>query len=231
MIEFIRVALRNGLSVNLISVPRDANKRPGMTGQSDDEPIKEDERALQLTGDSRMTQSVESIWHQFGSQLRRRARTRLRQYGLVGQAESMDICNDVMAEMTRGFNARGVTPDDALAYLLRAIDNQVLDTFRRLVRQCRDFRRNEAKSIDELPVATQDQSPSQIALHREVIERIQELLNRDDALAVSMMLVNCDWQEIGQKLGVKADTVRMRVRRALERVREEIGLTDGESDD
>ena len=79
MIEFIRVALRNGLSVNLISVPRDANKRPGMTGQSDDEPIKEDERALQLTGDSRMTQSVESIWHQFGSQLRRRARTRLRQ--------------------------------------------------------------------------------------------------------------------------------------------------------
>ena len=231
MIEFIRVALRNGLSVNLISVPRDANKRLGMTGQSDDEPIKEDERALQLTGDSRMTQSVESIWHQFGSQLRRRARTRLRQYGLVGQAESMDICNDVMAEMTRGFNARGVTPDDALAYLLRAIDNQVLDTFRRLVRPCRDFPRNEAKSIDELPVATQDQSPSQIALHREVIERIQELLNRDDALAVSMMLENRDWHEIGQKLGVKADTVRMRVRRALERVREEIGLTDGESDD
>ncbi|MGI9469030.1 MAG: RNA polymerase sigma factor [Rubripirellula sp.] len=176
------------------------------------------------------SESVEAIWRHFGDQFRRRARTRLRQYGLTGQAESMDICNDVMAEMTRGFNANGVTPDDALAYVLRAIDNQVLDTFRRLARQCRDFRRNEPVSVDELPVVNQGHSPSQIALHREVIARIQALLNDEDALAVSMMLENRGWQEIGESLGVKPDTVRMRVRRALERVREEIGFREGDSD-
>ena len=176
------------------------------------------------------SESVEAIWRQFGDQFRRRARTRLRQYGLTGQAESMDICNDVMAEMTRGFNANGVTPDDALAYVLRAIDNQVLDTFRRLARQCRDFRRNEPVSVDELHVVNQGHSPSQIALHREVIARIQALLNDEDALAVSMMLENRGWQEIGESLGVKPDTVRMRVRRALERVREEIGFREGDSD-
>ncbi|MCP4941259.1 MAG: hypothetical protein GY924_04670 [Planctomycetaceae bacterium] len=179
---------------------------------------------------SRESQSVEAIWRQFGDQFRRRARTRLRQYGLTGQAESMDICNDVMAEMTRGFNANGVTPDDALAYVLRAIDNQVLDTFRRLARQCRDFRRNEPVPVDELPVVNQGHSPSQIALHREVIARIKDLLNDEDALAVSMMLENRDWIEIGKSLGVKPDTVRMRVRRALERVREEIGFREGDSD-
>ncbi|HBV62870.1 MAG TPA: hypothetical protein DEF45_07600 [Rhodopirellula sp.] len=180
---------------------------------------------------SRESQSVEAIWCQFGDQFRRRARTRLRQYGLTGQAESMDICNDVMAEMTRGFNAAGVTPDDALAYVLRAIDNQVLDTFRRLARQCRDFRRNELVPVDELPVVNQGHSPSQIALHREVIARIKALLNDEDALAVSMMLENRDWIEIGESLGVKPDTVRMRVKRALERVREEIGFREGDSDD
>ncbi len=77
-------------------------------------------------------QPLESVWIRFGDQLRRRARTRLRQYGLSGQAESMDICNDVMADMTRRHANQPVTPDDALAYLLRAIDNQVLDTFRTL---------------------------------------------------------------------------------------------------
>ena len=175
--------------------------------------------------------SVEAIWCQFGDQFRRRARTRLRQYGLTGQAESMDICNDVMVEMAKGFNAKDLMPDDALAYVLRAIDNQVLDTFRRLARKCRDFRRNEPMPVDELPFANQGGSPSQVALHREVIDRIQALLNDEDALAVSMMLENRGWQEIGESLGVKPDAIRMRVRRALDRVREEIGFRGGDSDD
>jgi RNA polymerase sigma factor (sigma-70 family) len=201
-----------------------------MTGQSERGPISDKKIVSASDRWSNESQSVEAIWHQFGEQFRRRARTRLRQYGLTGQAESMDICNDVMAEMAKGFNAKGVTPDDALAYVLRAIDNQVLDTFRRLARQCRDFRRNEPVPVDELPVANQGHSASQIALHREVIARIKALLNEEDALAVSMMLENRDWNEIGESLGVKPDTVRMRVRRALERVREEIGFRDGESD-
>ncbi|MCH1440382.1 MAG: sigma-70 family RNA polymerase sigma factor [Rubripirellula sp.] len=175
--------------------------------------------------------SVEAMWCQFGDQFRRRARTRLRQYGLTGQAESMDICNDVMVEMAKGFNTKNFTPDDALAYVLRAIDNQVLDTFRRLARKCRDFRRNESMPVDELPFANQGRSPSQVALHREVIARIQSLLNDEDALAVGMMLENRGWQEIGESLGVKPDAIRMRVRRALDRVREEIGFHDGDAND
>ena len=202
-----------------------------MTGQNERRPTSGENAGPDPNRWSRESQSVEAIWHQFGDQFRRRARTRLRQYGLTGQAESMDICNDVMAEMARGFNAKGVTPDDALAYVLRAIDNQVLDTFRRLARQCRDFRRNEPVPVDELSVANRGNSPSQIALHREVIARIKDLLNEEDALAVSMMLENRDWNEIGESLGVRPDTVRMRVRRALDRVREEIGFRDGEHDD
>lgn len=175
--------------------------------------------------------SVAELWCQFGDQFRRRARTRLRQYGLNGQAESMDICNDVIVEMAKGFNENGCTPNDALAYVMRAIDNQVLDTFRRLARKCRDFRRNEPMPVDELPFTKQGRSPSQVALHREVIARIQALLNEDDALAVSMMLENHGWQEIGESLGVKPDAIRMRVRRALDRVREQIGFRVGDSDD
>lgn len=176
--------------------------------------------------DGNSAQPLDAVWHRFGDQLRRRARTRLRQYGLTGQAESMDICNDVMADMARQYGDRGVTPEDVLAYVLRAIDNQVLDTFRTLARQCRDFRRNELTPVDDMIVANREVTPSQIALRREVLARIRSMLTEADAKAIDMMLENRDWNEIGRALGLKADTARMRVRRALDRVRREIRCGD-----
>ncbi len=171
-------------------------------------------------------QPLEAVWRRFGDQLRRRARTRLRQYGLTGQAESMDICNDVMADLARRYGERAIGPDDLLAYILRAIDNQVLDTFRTLARQCRDFRRNEVMPVEEMTVANHETTPSQIALRREVVTRIREMLSDEEAQAVDMMLENRDWNEIGESLGLRADTARMRVRRALDRVRRDIGFSD-----
>lgn len=175
---------------------------------------------------SNSAQPLELVWRQFGDQLRRRARTRLRQYGLTGQAESMDICNDVMADLARRDENREVTADDALAYVLRAIDNQVLDTFRTLARQCRDFRRNAGTPVDDIRLEQPQSTPSQVALRREVIEKIRSMLSPEDAVAIDMMLENRSWEEIGQRLGIKADTARMRVRRALERVRSEIGVSE-----
>jgi DNA-directed RNA polymerase specialized sigma24 family protein len=138
----------------------------------------------------------------------------------------MDICNDVMADLARREGGQAIGPDDILAYIMRAIDNQVLDTFRTLARQCRDFRRNEAAPVEEMKVANREASPSQIALRREVVTRIRGMLGAEDAKAVDMMLENRDWNEIGEALGLKADTARMRVRRALDRVRRDIGITE-----
>ncbi len=99
----------------------------------------------QNVGDASSCESppLDVVWQKFGAQFRRRARTRLRQYGLTGQTESMDICNDVMVDLARQVDTRGLDADDVLAYIMRAIDNQVMDTFRTLARHCRDFRRNE----------------------------------------------------------------------------------------
>lgn len=138
----------------------------------------------------------------------------------------MDICNDVMADLVRQFDGQGMTPDDVLSYILRAIDNQVLDTFRTLARQCRDFRRNETLPVDERTIDKFQTSPSQITLRREVLAKIRAMLSEQDAQAIDMMLENRDWNEIGEKLGMKPDTVRMRIRRALDRVRRDIGIAE-----
>ncbi|MDM4017480.1 RNA polymerase sigma factor [Roseiconus lacunae] len=172
--------------------------------------------------------SLDEVWNAFGSQLRRRARTRLRQYGLTGQTESMDICNEVMVDLARRSDADQLTAEDILSYILRAIDNEVVDTFRTLARHCRDFRRNESTPVEDIKLRTEQTSPSQVALRREVADRVRSILGEQDAVAVDMMLENRDWSEIGERLGVKADTARMRVRRALQRVRDEIGLRESE---
>ncbi len=193
-----------------------------MTAQSDSGDIARNSLD-QAASDCQQKRSLAVIWTRFEDQLRRRARTKLRQYGLAGQAESMDICNDVMADLTRRFGDSEMTSEDVLAYILKAIDNQVLDTFRLLARQCRDFRRNELTSVEQLPVPHSQSTPSQLALRREVVDRIRSSLSDADARAVDMMLENRDWIEIGAALGVKPDTVRMRVRRAIDQVRKEIG--------
>ncbi len=168
---------------------------------------------------------LDVVWQKFGAQFRRRARTRLRQYGLTGQTESMDICNDVMVDLARRADKQALAADDVLAYIMRAIDNQVLDTFRTLARHCRDFRRNEATPIEEMRMPQQATTPSQVVLRREVVARIRTMLGPRDSVAIDMMLENRDWNEIGQALGLQADAARMRVRRALEKVRRELGLT------
>ncbi len=174
--------------------------------------------------------TIDALWREFGEQLRRRARTRLRQYGLSGQAESMDICNDVMAELAQRESANPLQCDDVLAYVLRAIDHQVLDTFRTLARQCRDFRRVDSMPIEDARPADQHTSPSQMALRRELLEKVREMLSVVDRQALEMMLENRDWNEIGIALGMRPDTARMRVRRAIQRVREEMGVRDSDDE-
>ena len=186
----------------------------------------QDDSKLTTQADDLKPHSLDEVWRRYGEQLRRRARTRLRQYGLSGQAESMDICNDVMADFIRRANVNNVAVDDIMSYIMRAIDNQVLDTFRTLARQCRDFRRVDATSVEEMPLGTVSPTPSQIAIRGEVIDRVRQLLGPEDAKAVDMMLENRDWKEIGAAIGIEPDAARMRVRRALDRVRKLIAVTD-----
>ncbi|MEO1618065.1 MAG: hypothetical protein AAFV88_19585 [Planctomycetota bacterium] len=172
--------------------------------------------------------SLEEVWTTFGSQLRRRARTRLRQYGLTGQTESMDICNEVMVDLAKRSDADQLTADDILSYVLRAIDNEVVDTFRTLARHCRDFRRNEGTPVEDIKLRGEQTSPSQIALRKEIADRVRSILGEHDGIAIDMMLENRDWLEIGERLGVKPDTARMRVRRALDRARDELGFSENQ---
>ncbi|MEM6691817.1 MAG: hypothetical protein AAF664_20480 [Planctomycetota bacterium] len=130
----------------------------------------------------------------------------------------MDVCNDVMVDLAKSqMNAASI--EEALAYVNRAIDNQVTDIFRSLARQCRDFRRTENSPVEDLRLASQSSTASQVALRKEIVEKVRSLLDANDAKALDLMLENREWNEIGEILKIKPDTARMRVRRAIAKVR------------
>lgn len=168
------------------------------------------------------TAAVAEIWEHFGDDLRRRARTRLRQYGITHEAESMDICNAVMMDLVKQGQVPLNQPQEMVHYMLRAIDNQVKDAFRQLSRQRRDFRRTDKQPVEYHGVADQQSSPSMHLFRREIFSRIAEQLPESDRPMIQWVLENYGWDEIGVRLGIEPDTARMRFQRAVRRVRDQM---------
>ena len=162
--------------------------------------------------------AVEAIWDSFGPDLRRRARTRLRQYGMLGHTEAMDICNAVLLDLVKQVKIRINNPKDLMKYIRRAIDNQVRDEFKMLTRQRRDIRRNEMQPVEQHNLHMDRSSPSQIMIRNEIFERIIRHLGPGGDELLSLVMQEFSWEEIGRRMRSKPDTVRMRWKRAVKAI-------------
>ena len=164
-------------------------------------------------------EALDRIWNSFGPDLQRRARTRLRQYGMLGHTDSMDICNAVLLDLVRQERFEIKNPLDLMKYIRRAIDNQVRDEFKRLTRDRRDVRRNEAFPVENHRLENNKSSPSHIMIRNEIFERVVRQLGHDGEQLVALVLKEYSWEEIGRKLNMSADAARMRWNRAVKSVR------------
>jgi DNA-directed RNA polymerase specialized sigma24 family protein len=169
-------------------------------------------------------EALADVWRWLGEDLRRRARTRLRQYGIAGQAESMDICNAVLTDLAKQGQINLQRADDLPGYVMRAIDNEVRDVFRQLSRERRDFRRVEPQPVEEHRVAQDAHTASQALLRREILDRVRSEIGPQHEAIVDLVLAGHEWSEIGSILKIAADTARMRYRRALAKVRDQLGV-------
>ena len=173
--------------------------------------------------------ALEEMWNRFGNELRRRARTRLRQYGIMRQHESMDICNAVMLDLMNQQEIKIRQPKDILRYFRRAIDNQVRDVIKSLTRDRRDIRREEKNPVESHNVINSGTSPSLFLVREEIFHKVESQLGDDGQKIVQMVRANFGWTEIGQSLGVSPDSIRMKWNRAVRKVQIDAGLDDGES--
>ncbi len=167
------------------------------------------------------------IWNRFGPAIRRRARTRLVLYGIRSSLESMDICQSIMADILRR-KERGnlALPEDFERYIVKAVENKVVDALRRLTAQKRDRQRDVAFPVEDLAIAGNESTASARAMRADLIERVKQEMTDDEREVYELMLQDLGWTDIALRLGKTPDGIRVRMARAFRRVRARIGIEE-----
>ena len=160
--------------------------------------------------------------------IRRMVRMRLTDSSLRRQFDSTDFCQSVMGDFFVRF-ALGQfdlqSPGQLISLLAKMTQNKVIDHARRQQAARRDVRRLQSDGVDEGAIAGTDPTPSRVASAKELLEMVRARLTESDRYLADERASGRGWQELADELGEKADALRMRLSRALDRVGAEVGLS------
>ena len=162
-------------------------------------------------------------------EVRRVVRFRLTDARLGSLLDSMDICQSVM----KSFFARAAsgqyeleTPAQLLALLATMARNKLASQARKQLAGRRDRRRVTSGGRDEGQLVDPGAGPSTEVDARDLLQEIRNRLTPDERQIMELRNEDHDWQTIAARLGGSADSARMKLRRALDRVAEQLGLDD-----
>ncbi|MEM7455171.1 MAG: ECF-type sigma factor [Planctomycetota bacterium] len=166
----------------------------------------------------------------FEPEIRRDVRLRLTDRRLRRTLDSTDICQSVFSNFfVRA--AMGEFEFDRPVQLLRLLStmarNKVIDRHRyEKVRRPADGR--QMVPIDDFPMELpqNDGTPSQIVEGRDLLEKIESRLTREEQEISALRRSGASWKEIASELGQSGEALRKQLARAIERVFSELGLDD-----
>jgi RNA polymerase sigma-70 factor (ECF subfamily) len=160
-------------------------------------------------------------------------RHRLTDAAMRRQLDTMDICQSVFGEffvrMSLGqFDLN--ESKDIIKLLATMARNRVLHHARRQTAGRRDIRKQATQDFQEFDVAGNDSTPSRIVAGRELVAEFRARMTADERELAEARADDVAWSEIAARRGEKADALRQRLNRAIERVSRELGLETGVSD-
>ena len=174
-------------------------------------------------------QAAVELVRQYEPLIRTEIRLRLVDPSLCRVFDSMDICQSVLGS----FFVRAAAgqydlenPQQLVQLLIAITRNKLAGQARRQHRQRRDLRRMADVAVDELEVTARDQSPSQLAAGKELLEAFRARLNPEERQLAELRAADCEWQEIADRLGGTPQARRKQLARAIDRVSQELGLED-----
>jgi len=173
--------------------------------------------------------AAEELVRRYEPYIRRSAREQMKGPELRRELDSLDICQSVLG----AFFVRAAlgqfhleSPKDLLRLLGTMARNKVREKVRRGRAACRDRGRQMPVPVEELLVAGGEATPSRIASGRELLAAVRERLTQPERHLAEQRALGRSWEDIAQELGDQADAVRMRLKRALDRVARDLGLED-----
>jgi RNA polymerase sigma factor (sigma-70 family) len=174
-------------------------------------------------------QAAAELVRRYEPAIRRAVRLRLQDQRLRRVFDSVDVCQSVLAS----FFARAAagqyeltTPDQLLRLLAVMARNKLGHQVARQRAACRDHRRVEALTNGECDAIGSESTPSRQVAERELLLEARRRLSPDERRLMEMRGEGRRWEDIASELGATAEALRKKLARAIERVRQELGLAE-----
>jgi RNA polymerase sigma factor (sigma-70 family) len=176
--------------------------------------------------------AAEQLYQKYERLVRREVRMHLLDPRLKRMYDTVDFTQSIMASFFfRAGNGEYQLsePADLIRLLVTIARNKIASSSRRLLSQKRDAKRSFVDSFALDNHAENADSPSIAASLRELIAKANEQLTEEERSIQSMRRNGASWEVIAEQLGGTAQSRRMQLSRALDRISEKLGLDADES--
>jgi RNA polymerase sigma-70 factor (ECF subfamily) len=178
---------------------------------------------------ARHDQAAAELVRLYEPTIRVAVRVRLSDPALRRLWDSMDVCQSVLANFfVRAASGQFEleTPEQLLKLLVTMARNKLTNYALQQKAARRDHRRIQADSPTDSTVVDPGPSVSKVVATKELLaECLRRLPDKERRLADQRALGR-SWEEIAGELGEKSDTLRMRFKRAVDRIAEELNLEE-----
>jgi RNA polymerase sigma-70 factor (ECF subfamily) len=172
-------------------------------------------------------EAAAELLRQYEPAVRLEVRLRLRDGRLRRLADSVDVCQSVLAS----FFVRAAAgqydlerPEQLLRLLVNMARHKVVDLARHQRRQRRDVGRDQALAPAHDELAAAGPGPDQALACRELFEQLLDRLTLQERQLAELRAWGNTWEEVAAATGGTPDGCRMQLTRALNRVARVLGL-------
>ncbi|HEV2948215.1 MAG TPA: sigma-70 family RNA polymerase sigma factor [Gemmataceae bacterium] len=174
-------------------------------------------------------QAAAELVRRYEPAIRVAVRVRLTDPGLRRFLDSMDICQSVLAN----FFSRAATgqfeldkPEQLLNLLVTMARNKVTNHALKQQADRRDQRRVQKGGLNEDALVAAGPTPSQLVANQELLMEFRKRLSDTERRLADQRAQGRSWADIAAEWGSNADTLRMQLTRAVNRVTRELRLEE-----
>ncbi len=172
-------------------------------------------------------QAAEELYQKYERLVRREIRMHLLDPRLKRMFDTVDFVQSIMASFffRAGNGEYDLTaPADLIRLLVTIARNKIASSSRKILSQKRDANRSFIESFALENYAGKEDTPSLAASIRERIDKASEFLTEEERTLQSLRRNGATWEEIASQLGGTAQSRRVQLARALDRLSEKLGL-------
>jgi RNA polymerase sigma-70 factor (ECF subfamily) len=173
--------------------------------------------------------AASALVRQYEPVIRRAVRVWLVDARLRRLFDSMDVCQSVFGSFFVRLSLGQYQlerPEQLINLLVSMARNKLSDQARREQAECRDNRRVEAGGVEDHPIASPGESPSQVVAGKEMIQEFRNRLTEEERHVADQRALGREWADIAADLGVGAEALRKKFNRAINRVARDLGLAE-----